>query len=92
MAEPHLSAAQRRAVADRAGGCCEYCLSQERFSPDPFSAEHVTPRSAGGGNEATNLALSCQGCNSRKYTSTDAVDPATGDTVPLFHPRRDRWF
>jgi hypothetical protein len=91
MAEPRLSPAQRQAIAERAGGCCEYCLSQERFSPDPFSVEHIVPRSAGGTEESENLAFSCQGCNNRKYTSVDAVDPVTGSNVPLLHPRRDRW-
>jgi len=39
----------------------------------------------------SNLALSCQGCNGRKYTATTAIDPITGEPAPLFHPRRDRW-
>jgi len=91
VAERRVPPAQRQAVAERAGGCCEYCLSQQRFSPDPFSVEHVTPRSAGGADDASNFAFSCQGCNNRKYTSTEGVDPVTGQTVPLFHPRRDQW-
>ena len=89
--EPRLPAAQRQAIAERANYCCEYCLSQERFSPDPFSVEHVAPRSGGGADDPSNLAFSCQGCNSRKYTSTEGIDPVTGETVPLFHPRNDGW-
>lgn len=38
-----------------------------------------------------NLALACQGCNSRKYTDTEATDPITGEPAPLFHPRRQIW-
>lgn len=38
-----------------------------------------------------NLALSCLGCNSHKYTKTHAHDPETGRRVPLFHPRRQKW-
>ena len=91
MAEPRVSASQRQAVADRAAGCCKYCLSQERFSPDPFSVEHIVPRSAGGIEDEENLAFSCQGCNNRKYTSTTAIDPVTGLVVALFNPRRDSW-
>ena len=91
MPEPRVSAARRNAVVERAGGCCEYCRSQERFSADSFSVEHVVPRAAGGVGDPSNLALSCQGCNNRKYTSTEGVDLVTGDTVRLFHPRRDRW-
>ena len=78
-------------VAERSRGCCEYCLSQLRFSPDPFSVEHIIPVAHGGGSDLDNLALACQGCNSYKYTSVDAVDPASGLRVPLFHPRRDEW-
>src|SRR2546425_67064 len=29
--------------------------------------------------------------NSRKYVSTEALDPVTGETVPLYNPRRHRW-
>ena len=86
-----LSAALKQEVAERARNCCEYCLSQLRFSPDPFSVEHVVPLAQGGSDEFSNLALACQGCNSRKYTAIEAIDPASGLRVPLFHPRRDIW-
>ena len=81
----------RHTVAERAGNCCEYCQSQARFSPDPFSVEHVIPRSREGTDDSVNLAFSCQGCNNRKYTSTTARDPITGNEVSLFHPRRHEW-
>jgi hypothetical protein len=42
-------------------------------------------------NEPVNLALSCQGCNNHKYTSTHGIDPVTGTSLPLFHPRNERW-
>jgi len=78
-------------VARRAAFCCEYCRSREQFSADPFSVEHVAPRAGGGSNDSENLAYCCQGCNNRKYKNVDAIDPVTGERVPLFHPRRDRW-
>ena len=53
--------------------------------------EHIIPLAKGGTHDLDNLAWSCQGCNSRKYVSTEALDPVTGQTVPLYHPRRDRW-
>ena len=31
------------------------------------------------------------GCNWSKYTHTTGVDPITGQTAPLYHPRRDEW-
>ncbi len=85
-----MTARQRPVVIRRACGCCEYCWAQERFAPDPFSIEHIVPISKGGTNEFTNLAYSCQGCNGRKYISIEAMDPATGDLVPLYHPRQHR--
>jgi hypothetical protein len=81
----------RRLVHDRAQGICEYCRSQASFSPQPFSVEHITPRSAGGDTTADNLALSCQGCNGHKYTKQHAADPLTGQVVALFHPRIQIW-
>jgi len=91
MAEPRLQAQQRETVTRRARGCCEYCLSQELYSPDPFSVEHIIPLARGGTHDLENLAWACQGCNSRKYVASEALDSVTGQTVPLYHPRRDRW-
>jgi hypothetical protein len=91
MSDTHLPAALKQAVFERAHGCCEYCVSQVKYSPDPFSGEHIIPRSRGGTDDLENLALSCLGCNYKKYISIDAIDPLTGERVPLFHPRRDQW-
>src|SRR5713101_5553306 len=91
MPEGQIPEEPKRAVAERAKGCCEYCRCQARFSPDPFSVEHITPRSRGGTSDLSNLALSYQGCNNRKYTSVEAIDPVTGETVPLYHPRQQPW-
>jgi hypothetical protein len=88
MPDARTPAAVRRAVADRAAGCCEYCFSQAAFSPDPFSVEHITPRSRGGSHDPGNLAFSCQGCNSRKYTRVEGPDPISGEPTTLYHPRR----
>jgi hypothetical protein len=49
------------------------------------------PRVLGSGNDASELAWACSGCNSSKYTKTHARDPQTGRVVPLFNPRRQRW-
>lgn len=91
MAESRTSSAQRARVLERAKGCCEYCLSQEQYSPDSFAVEHIIPLSRGGANALENLAFACQGCNNRKYTNTEAVDSVTQAIVPLFHPRRHHW-
>ncbi|HEY9668736.1 MAG TPA: HNH endonuclease signature motif containing protein [Coleofasciculaceae cyanobacterium] len=90
MPESRVTAQQKKAVAERANGCCEYCRSQVRFAIQPFSIEHTIPRSAGGETVLDNLALSCQGCNNHKYNKTEGRDPVSGDTVPLYHPRKQR--
>jgi hypothetical protein len=30
-------------------------------------------------------------CNQHKGPNIAGIDPATGEVVPLFHPRRDNW-
>jgi HNH endonuclease len=91
MANSSLTIAQKQTIAQRAQGCCEYCISQADFSPDPFSIEHIVPIVKGGTDNLDNLALSCQGCNNRKYVSTEGIDPVTGNTAPLYHPRQHQW-
>jgi HNH endonuclease len=92
MPERAVSIRQRRRVAERAGRRCEYCLSPADYAPDPFVVEHIVPRVRGGQTHLSNLAYSCQGCNNHKYTHTEAVDPVSGETMPLYHPRQDPWW
>ena len=49
------------------------------------------PRSRGGTDADENLALSCQGCNNRKFTAIVAIDPLNGEEAPLYDPRTDDW-
>jgi 5-methylcytosine-specific restriction endonuclease McrA len=88
MPDKRVTAQQRQYVGERAGGCCEYCLSQVHFAPQSFSVEHIQPRSLGGATQYDNLALACPGCNGHKYNKTHAIDPASNEVVPLFHPRQ----
>jgi hypothetical protein len=91
MPDERISVQQKELIAERARYRCEYCFSQVAYCPDPFSVDHITPRSMGGTNNLDNLAFACLGCNNRKFTSTTALDPVTGTSVPLYHPRRDIW-
>jgi hypothetical protein len=91
MPDRRPTARQKRAVAERADGRCEYCLTPVAFSSDPFAVEHIHPLVEGGPTHLSNLAYSCQGCNNFKYTHTTAIDPTTGERVALYHPRKDRW-
>lgn len=63
MADERIPDRTRRMVADRARGGCEYCRSQARFAMQPFSVEHIEPRSHGGRASEENLAFARQGCN-----------------------------
>ena len=56
-----------------------------------MNIEHIIPISRGGSSEESNLCLSCAWCNSYKWARTHEIDLETGQKVPLFHPRRDRW-
>jgi len=91
MRKKRVTASQRCAVAERARGCCEYCLSQVRFSMQSFSIEHIIPADKGGKTELENLALSCQGCNNHKYNKTEGYDPVSRQVAPLYHPRQQKW-
>lgn len=91
MNKKRLTKKQKQAVFERARGCCEYCLTQARFNPDPLSIEHVIPRHEGGTTTLDNLALACQACNNHKYANTEAPDPLNGELAPLYHPRKQRW-
>jgi hypothetical protein len=87
----YIPAKDRRFVEERAYGICEYCRSQQAFSTQSFSIEHIIPKSKGGTNSLDNLAFSCPGCNSHKYNKQEGIDPVSGDAVSLFHPRNDLW-
>jgi len=81
----------RQEVRQRAQQRCEYCQSAERLTGFLFTIDHIIPRSAGGADSADNLCLACTGCNGHKHARTTAVDPQTGMTVPVYHPRRQHW-
>jgi hypothetical protein len=51
----------------------------------------VQPRSKGGETTFNNLCLACRSCNEFKADATEAIDPLSGETTPLFNPRQQRW-
>jgi len=91
MPDGRATPEQKKVIVERARGCCEYCRSQARFAVQPFSIEHIIPKSQGGSTTLENLALACQGCNNHKYTRTHGRDPISGEKVALYHPRQQRW-
>jgi len=86
-----VSPGTRRVVRERAHRRCEYCHADERWQFVLFTIDHVLPQSAGGSDEADNLALACRNCNERRGNRLEGRDLETAEVVSLFNPRRDRW-
>ena len=91
MTSKRVGERARRKVTARARGGCEYCRTPLRYAVQSFSVEHIVPLVKGGDHRLENLALACQGCNGHKHTKTESRDPVSKRSVPLFHPRRQRW-
>ncbi len=91
MRSDYIPAGLRRLVRERAGECCEYCLTPEAFVLLAHEVDHVVAQKHGGDTAANNLALSCIQCNRHKGSDLASIDPETGETVLLYHPRRDEW-
>jgi HNH endonuclease len=87
-----MDAALRSLVRRRAENRCEYCHIHQDDEPFfRFHNEHIMARQHGGVSDESNLALACHHCNLRKGPNLTGVDPETGQIVPLFHPRNERW-
>jgi HNH endonuclease len=87
-----ISIASRQRIRQRANFLCEYCHSSEEASASLFTLDHIIPQSLGGDDAEDNLALACHRCNGRRYNFTEGTDSQTNILVPLFNPRKDRWF
>lgn len=87
----YVPAALRRFVHERAGGCCEYCFTPEVVAFAVHEVDHIIAEKHGGLTQKDNLALSCTLCNKHKGTDLASIDSQTGEIIPLYHPRRDRW-
>lgn len=81
----------KQSVRVRANYLCEYCHSSEILSANRFTIDHVVPRSLGGSDEISNLALACRRCNERRYNFVASIDPETESIVPIFNPRQQQW-
>jgi len=91
MSGGHNPVSLQRRVRLRAGDRCEYCRIAQVSQEAPFHVDHIVPRVVGGGTSLENLALACVSCSLRKGARTTAIDLATGDATPLFHPRLHAW-
>lgn len=91
MTPSYISADLRRRVIEDAGHRCGYCLTDEALSGIPLTLDHLIPVAAGGLTTRDNLWLACRPCNEFKAAQTQAVDPQTGESAPLFSPRTQEW-
>lgn len=91
MARPHIAKALRQKVAFQAGYRCGYCLTPQSFTAMPMHVEHIVPLATGGSSGEDNLWLACPLCNGHKGVHTQAIDPLTGNSSPLFNPRLQGW-
>jgi len=86
-----MDAATRELVRRRADNRCEYCLLRQVHCELTHHIEHIVARQHGGSDHVDNLALACHRCNLCKGSNLTGIDPASGEVVALFHPRRDQW-
>lgn len=91
MPREYLPVEVVRRVREAARNRCGYCLSPQRLVMARLEIEHLIPVANGGSNDEANLWLSCPLCNGHKSDRTSALDSETGEAVPLFNPRTQRW-
>ena len=91
MSAPHVPAALRRLVRERARECCEYCLAPEFLCFHTHQVDHIIAQKHEGATIWENLALSCIHCNQAKGSDLTSIDPMNGEIAALFHPRKDIW-
>lgn len=91
MSKTHISKELRRQVTERALARCEYCLTQEEVTGAEMDVDYIIPEALEGPTEAENLCLACTRCNEYKGDRVAGRDVVTGETVALFHPRKQRW-
>ena len=91
MPKSYVSRQLRATIEKAAGQRCGYCLTPQAITGASLEIEHIIPEGAGGFTEESNLWLACTSCNRFKGTRTHGLDTASGEHVPLFNPRDQRW-
>jgi HNH endonuclease len=91
MAKLTISIDLREEVKLRANKCCEYCKSQDKYSPTAFTIDHITPESLDGTSDFENLAYACFLCNRLKSNKLKSFDAITEKWIPLYNPRTEVW-
>jgi hypothetical protein len=78
-------------VVARASERCEYCLLSQSGQEAQFHIDHVIPVAANGVTTYENLAVACVSCSLRKGARRLVPDPISGEMVPVFNPRTEKW-
>jgi hypothetical protein len=91
MTRRYIPKAVRERVRKAADNHCGYCQSRQKYVLGPLEIEHIIPRSHGGTDKEENLWLACRLCNSYKGAQCESIDPATGEKVLLYNPRKQNW-
>lgn len=87
----YLPAELRRQLEEADDHCCAYCQTLQANSGQRMVPDHIVPESQGGERIFENLCFACRLCNEYKGARTASVDPQTGQTTALFHPRQQIW-
>lgn len=87
----YLSVELRRLLEEADDGQCVYCQTRVENTGQALTTDHIQPVASGGETAFSNLCRACRSCNEAKGDQTQAIDPLTGETVPLYHPRQERW-
>jgi hypothetical protein len=87
----HIPTALANFVRRRANWVCEYCHLPQALQAAIFHIDHIQPLRKKGKTEQGNLALACVTCSLKKGARTHSREPETGELIPLFHPRLERW-
>lgn len=87
----YLSTELRHQLEEADDHCCAYCQTLQANSGQRMVPDHIVPESQGGQIIFENLCFSCRLCNEYKGAKTKGIDPQTGETTALFHPRQQNW-
>lgn len=91
MTRAYIPRSLRQRLVVEFRGQCAYCHTSTAITGARLVIDHIIPESTGGQTAWENLCLACHSCNEFKGAKVESEDPFTGETVPLFHPRTQRW-
>jgi len=91
VSSAYLPVELRQQVRADAGTRCGYCRTSEMLTGSPLEFDHLMPQAAGGLTARENLWLACHRCNEFKGDRDHGLDPESGNRLPLFNPRTQRW-